>query len=369
MTASSSNKTQGALAGLRILEFAGLGPAPFACMMLADMGADIITLTRPGTASNDFPQVISRGRRVCEVDLKDPDSIQSVKTLIKHADVLIEGFRPGVMERLGIGPEQAQAINTRLIYGRMTGWGQTGPKAHLAGHDINYIALTGALHATGSRNSGPVQPLNLLGDYGGGSLYLLVGILAALVERNRSGLGQVIDAAITDGVLSMMTLSCEQGLRGQFTEERCSNLLDGGTPWYGVYETADGKHISIGSLEPQFFALLCQKLDLSQSLHNSQNDASHQDQLRATLKQRFASKTRDEWGNIFKDSDACVMPVLTLSEAATDPHNIARNAFVNVDNTLVPAPAPKLSRTPSTIKGLSSETIENLSTAIRSWTP
>ena len=362
------NTTPGALAGLRVLEFAGLGPAPFACMMLADMGAEIITLSRPGSSDSAGPQVIGRGRNICEVDLKDPDSIRMVKTLIKNADVLIEGFRPGVMERLGLGPEETMAINPRLVYGRMTGWGQQGPKSRLAGHDINYIALTGALHATGTRESGPVHPLNLLGDYGGGSLYLLVGILSALIERGQSGLGQVVDAAITDGVLSMMSLSCEQAFFGQFNEKRSSNLLDGGTPWYGVYETADGKHVAVGSLEPQFYALLCQTLGLDRSLLDAQNDTTRHDEVRAALEHAFASKTRDEWAEIFKDSDACVTPILTLSEAAADPHHRAREAFVDVDGKRVPAPAPKLSRTPSTIKALTSKKIENLSSAIKHWT-
>ena len=369
MRAGSLHKPCGALAGLRVLEFAGLGPAPFACMMLADMGADVITLVRQGAHVDTYPPVIGRSRNVCEVDLKSKDSLESVFDLIRLSDVLIEGFRPGVMERLGLGPEQAMAANRRLVYGRMTGWGQTGPLAHLAGHDINYIALTGALHATGTRTAGPVQPLNLLGDYGGGSLYRLTGVLASLVERHTSGLGQVVDAAITDGVLSMMSLSSAQAVRGEFVEERQSNLLDGGTPWYGVYQTADGGHVSVGSLESQFFALLCEHLEIEPSLRDAQADPSRWHLLRVEFARKFFMKTRNEWAEIFGSSDACVTPVLTLSEAAKHPHHLSREAFIKVDGELIPAPAPRFSRTPSAVHGLASNMLGDLTAACRHWAP
>lgn len=357
----------GPLRGIRVLEFAGLGPAPFACMQLADMGADIVTLVRPGGAIDEAPSLIGRGRHVCEADLKDAAARDQVLELLERCDVLVEGFRPGVMERLGLGPDDVLARNPRLVYARMTGWGQQGPLAHVAGHDLNYIAMTGALHATGSASSGPCPPLNLLGDYGGGSMYLIVGILAALLERQGSGRGQVVDAAITDGVLSMMTLSCAQAWRGEFSEQRQSNLLDGGTPWYGVYETADGKHISVAALEPQFFATLCERVGLDPSWQAARNDRARWGALRAEFSRVFASRTRDEWTALLASIDACVAPVLTLSEALRHPQHAGRGAVVEMDGVPLPAPAPRFSRTPSSVQSLAPCRLDGLGAARAKW--
>lgn len=342
---------KGPLAGLRVVEFAGLGPGPFACMLLSDMGADVVTVDRAGKALGDRSNIVGRGRIVVQADLKDPVSRAEILDLLECADVLVEGFRPGVMERLGLGPDVVAKLNPRLVYGRMTGWGQEGPQAQMAGHDINYIALSGALHAIGPAGGPPVPPLNLIGDYGGGSLYLIVGILAAIYEAQRSGLGQVVDAAISDGAISLMTHFVGRAQKGMFQERRGSNLLDGGAPYYSVYETADGRHISVGALEPQFFAELCERLDLDPTLRNSQHDKSRWPVLRAELSMIFRGRTRDEWATLFKGSDACVTPVLALSEASAHVQNTTRQAFVDVEGVRHPAPAPRFSRTPSAIQG------------------
>jgi alpha-methylacyl-CoA racemase len=288
---ASPARRAGPLADLRVVEFAGIGPGPFACMLLSDMGADVVTIDRPGARASDPRNVTQRGRTVVQADLKDAACIEQVLQLLQAADVLVEGFRPGVMERLGLGPEAVARRNARLVYGRMTGWGQHGPLAQAAGHDINYIALTGALHAIGTADR-PVPPLNLLGDYGGGSLYLVMGILAALHEARRSGLGQVVDAAITDGVVNLMAQFIGQSQRGAFVERRESNMLDGGWPWYGVYETADGPHVSVGPLEPQFFARLCELLQLGPEWQSAPSDRSRWPALREALAQLFKSRPR-----------------------------------------------------------------------------
>ena len=334
----------GPLQGLRVLEFAGLGPAPFACMLLADMGADVVLVDRPGTRVGDPLQIVNRGREVVHADLKSPDDRERVLALIANADVLVEGFRPGVMERLGLGPEVAMARNPALIYGRMTGWGQDGPLSATAGHDINYIALTGALAAIGPRDR-PVAPLNLLGDYAGGSLYLALGIMAAVHEARTSGLGQVVDAAITDGVIQLMTLFISQQQRGRFAEVRESNMLDGGAPWYSVYRCADGQHVAVGAIEPQFFALLVERLGLDSQWNQAQQDDSRWPELRTVIAEAFASRTRAEWEDLFAGSDACVTPVLGLSEAMRHPHNANRGSFTTLDGVVHPAPAPRFSRT------------------------
>lgn len=342
--------SRGPLAGLRVLEFAGLGPAPFACMLLSDMGADVVTVDRPGQALGDPAKLVSRGRRVVQADLKQAAGREAVQSLARHADVLVEGFRPGVMERLGLGPEDVCTGNPRLIYARMTGWGQSGPLADTAGHDLNCIALTGALHAIGPLNQGPVPPLNLVGDYAGGSLYLVVGILAALNERQCSGRGQVVDAAITDGVASLMTLFLSQSQRGQWTPQRGHNLLDGGSPFYSVYETADGQHVALAALEPQFFAKACELLGLEPAWQQAHGDTGRWPALRAELGRVFAQRTRADWQARFAGSDACVTGVLSLVEALQDPHLRARNTFVEVEGVAHPAPAPRFSRTPSSIQ-------------------
>lgn len=349
MQPQSPATAQGPLAGLRVVEFAGIGPGPFACMMLADMGADVVTVDRPGTAADHGGGIVGRGRRVVRVDLKQAAGRDAVLALLDEADVLVEGFRPGVMERLGLGPDVVCARHPRLVYGRMTGWGQTGPLAHAAGHDINYISIAGALHAIGPAGGAPVPPLNLVGDYGGGSLYLLVGILAALHEARTSGRGQVVDAAISDGTLSLMSLAYLQRSRGQFQTVRGSNLLDGGAPFYGTYLTADDQYVSIGAIEPQFFALVCEHLNIPAELRQAQYDTTRWPALREAFTQAFRQKTRTEWTEILDGTDACFAPVLDLEEAARHPHNQAREALVTVDGVLQPAPAPRFSRTPSAI--------------------
>lgn len=346
----ASTPFSGPLSGLRVVEFAGIGPGPFACMLLSDMGADVVTIDRPERQPSDATQIVLRGRTVVTANLKDPASREEVLALLDQADVLVEGFRPGVMERLGLGPEALAARNPRLVYGRMTGWGQDGPLALSAGHDINYIAITGALHAIGTPAS-PVPPLNLVGDYGGGSLYLVVGILAALHEARTSGRGQVVDAGITDGVINMMASFVGRSLRGAFTEERGKNMLDGGHPYYGAYATSDGKHVSIGPIEPQFWAEFCRRLEVPQNLRDAQHDPARWPQLRAALKQTFGARTQTGWTALLENTDACFAPVLPLSEAALHPHNVARKAFVDVEGVSHPAPAPRFSRTPSAIQG------------------
>lgn len=348
MTTPSSN---GPLTGLRVIEFAGIGPGPFACMMLSDMGADVVSIDRPGKKLGDRNNITGRGRTVVLADLKNPTAREDVLRLLDHADVLIEGFRPGVMERLGLGPDVIAARNPRLVYGRMTGWGQHGPLSQAAGHDINYIAIAGALHAIGPAGGPPVPPLNLVGDYGGGSLYLIVGLLAALHEAHRSGQGQVVDAAMTDGVISLMSNFVTQGLRGTFKEQRGTNLLDGGAPWYGVYETADAQHICIGSIEPQFFAEICERLGVPAELQDVQPDRARWPALRATFERIFKGKTQAEWVALLEGTDVCFAPVLPLSAVAKHPHNVARQAFVDVEGVSHPAPAPRFSRTPSAIQG------------------
>lgn len=350
MTPSSSTAS-GPLSGLRVIEFAGIGPGPFACMLLSDMGADVVTIDRPNRQLGDRNNITGRGRSVVLADLKDPTACEEVMALLEQADVLIEGFRPGVMERLGFGPEVVAARNPRLVYGRMTGWGQHGPLAQAAGHDLNYIALAGALHAIGPAGGAPTPPLNLVGDYGGGSLYLIVGILAALHEAKRSGLGQVVDAAMTDGVISLMSNFVSHARRGLFKEERGSNLLDGGAPYYRTFETADGQHVSIGPIEPQFFKDLCERVGLPTALHGSQLDRARWPEMHTEFERIFRSKRRDEWVALLEGTDVCFAPVLPLSEVARHPHNLARQAFVDVDGVSHPAPAPRFSRTPSAIQG------------------
>jgi alpha-methylacyl-CoA racemase len=359
--------SRGPLAGLRVVEFAGLGPGPFACMLLSDMGADIVTIDRPGRRLGDESDIIGRGRTVVLADLKLPDARADVLRLLASADVLVEGFRPGVMERLGLGPDIILASNPRLVYGRITGWGQDGPLARSAGHDINYLALTGALHAVGPAGGPPVPPLNLVGDYGGGSLYLVVGILAALFETRRSGRGQVVDAAIIDGVNSMMSLCAAGALRGTFIEQRASNVLDGGAPYYGTYETADGKHVCVGAIEPPFFADLCERLGLDACLRDAQHDRSRWPMLRAAFERTFRKRTRDAWASLFEGTDACVTPVVTLSEAACHVHQQARGAFVDVNGVRHPAPTPRFSRTASVVQGPAPGTASDLTQLIDRW--
>jgi alpha-methylacyl-CoA racemase len=341
-------RATGPLAGYRIVEFAGIGPGPFACMLLADMGAEVVTLDRVGARKN-MKSVAGRGRKVVELDLKTKDAIAKVLDLLGSADALIEGFRPGVMERLGLGPDVVRARNPKLVYGRMTGWGQEGPLANAAGHDINYISITGALAAIGPKEK-PVPPLNLVGDFGGGALYLVTGLLAALLEAAKSGQGQVVDTAMCDGAASLMSMFFDLTAMGRWREGREQNFLDGGAHFYGVYECGCGKFISIGSIEPQFYALLRQHADLTDPAFEAQMDPKAWPGLKDRLVAVFKSKTREEWCAIMEGTDICFAPVLTMSEAPKHPHMAARQVFVERHGITQPAPAPRFSRTPSTIR-------------------
>lgn len=345
---AASGRASGPLSGVRIVEFAGIGPGPFACMMLADMGAEVVTLDRVGARKN-LKSVAGRGRKVVELDLKDKAAIAQVLDLLGQADALIEGFRPGVMERLGLGPDVVMARNPRLVFGRMTGWGQEGPLAQAAGHDINYISVTGALAAIGTKDK-PVPPLNLVGDFGGGALYLVVGVLAALLEAKKSGKGQVVDAAMCDGAASLMSMFFDMVAAGRWTEGREGNFLDGGAHFYGVYECACGNFISIGSIEPQFYALLRRHAGLSDAEFDPQMDRKAWPSLRQRLADVFKTKTRKEWCKIMEGTDVCFAPVLTMSEAPEHPHMAARKIFVSRHGVTQPAPAPRFSRTPSAIR-------------------
>jgi len=336
-------------------------------MLLSDMGADVVTVDRVGNQFGDKNNIVNRGRTLVHANLKNPVCREQILGLIKNADVLVEGFRPGVMERLGFGPETLWEVNRRLIYARMTGWGQSGPSAKTAGHDINYISLTGALDAIGPAGGPPVPPLNLVGDYGGGALYLVVGILAALHEVKNSGAGQVVDAAITDGTLSMMTHFVAASLKGTFVEQRGSNMLDGGAPYYGVYETADKRHISVGAIEPHFFTELCKRLELGNEWQDAQNDQARWPALRAEFARIFSGRSRDDWAAIFDGSDACVTPVLSLSEAVSNQHHIARRSFVDINGITQPAPSPRFSRTPSEIQGPPPSRVDSVETIVEGW--
>jgi len=357
----------GPLSGLRVVEFAGIGPGPFACMLLSDMGAEVIRIDRPGASATDATDIIGRGRRTVLLDLKEPSDHAQVLELLARADVLVEGFRPGVMERLGLAPETVRDRNAKIVYGRMTGWGQDGPLAQAAGHDINYISIVGALAAIGTASGGPVPPLNLAGDYGGGSLYLVMGILAAYIEAQRSGRGQVVDAAICDGALSLMSLFQKLTLQGDFREERGSNMLDGGAPYYTTYETSDGKWIALGPIEAKFFELLCDKVGLPQHLRGAQNDRSRWPALRDEFARIFKSRSRDAWCTLLEGTDVCFAPVLTLSEAARHPHHVARGNFVDVAGVPHVAPAPRFSRTPSAIQSRAMHEPVTVAGILKQW--
>jgi alpha-methylacyl-CoA racemase len=344
----SQVRASGPLTGFRIVEFAGIGPAPFACMLLADMGAEVITLDRVGARKN-LKAVAVRGRKVVELDLKDKGAIAQVLDLLGGADALVEGFRPGVMERLGLGPDVVLARNPKLVYGRMTGWGQDGPLAQAAGHDINYISVTGALAAIGTKEK-PVPPLNLVGDFGGGALYLVVGVLAALLEASKSGNGQVVDTAMCDGAASLMSMFFDMTAMGRWIEGRENNFLDGGAHFYGVYQCSCGNFVSIGSIEPQFYALLREHAGLSEACFDAQMDRKAWPELRAKLTEVFKSKTRDDWCEIMEGTDICFAPILTMVEAPKHPHMAAREVFVTRHGVTQPAPAPRFSRTPSAIR-------------------
>jgi alpha-methylacyl-CoA racemase len=356
----------GPLAGIRILEFSGIGPGPFCGMLLSDMGADVLRIDRKDGDRGDKTHVTRRGRKSVALDLKHPAAREACLQLIDTADALYEGFRPGVMERLGLGPDIALRRNKRLVYGRMTGWGQDGPLSQAAGHDINYIALTGALHAIGTAER-PVPPLNLVGDFGGGALYLVVGLLAALLHARATGEGQVVDAAMTDGAASLMAAFYGHRAGGRWTDRRAANGVDGGAPYYGVYQCSDGAWIALGSIEPQFFAILLTKLGITDFPRDRQRDPTHWPDLRARLEATFRTRPRADWVALMEGSDACFAAVLSLAEAPAHPHNVARGTFVTVDGVLQPAPAPRFSRTPSEIQALDPGIGAHNETGLTSW--
>jgi alpha-methylacyl-CoA racemase len=329
------------LSDIRVIEMAGIGPGPFAGMLLSDMGADVIRIDRPADAGGDAEPVLGRGKRSVILDLKDPTGLGSLLRLVETADVLIDVYRPGVAERLGFGPAICLARNPRLVFGRMTGWGQSGPLAARAGHDIDYIAVAGALGAMGRAGAVPAPPLNLVADYGGGALYLVVGVLAALVERARTGKGQVVDAAMVDGAASLTALFHQMAAAGMWRDERGVNLLDGGAPFYDVYPASDGRFVALGAIEPKFFAELLSGLGLDADDLPAQYDRSGWPRLREAIGAALARETRDFWEERFAGSDACVAPVLTMAEAATHPYNTARGVFVETGGVIQPGPAPR----------------------------
>ena len=338
----------GPLQGIKVIEIAGIGPGPFCAMMLSDLGAEVIRVDRRtalGTGSKF--NVLNRGRKSLAVDLKNPGGVEIVLRLVEKADALIEGFRPGVTERLGFGPDVCLERNPKLVYGRMTGWGQEGPMAQAAGHDINYISLSGVLHSIGRKGERPVPPLNLIGDFGGGGMLLALGVTSALLETQKSGKGQVIDAAMIDGSAALM--ASVYGLRamGIWGEDRETNMLDGGAHFYDAYECADGKWISIGSIEPQFYALLLEKCEITDPDFQKQMDRDGWPQLNAKIADIFKSKSRDEWCDLMEGTDVCFSPVLSLDEAPEHTHNKSRDTFINIDDVVQPAPAPRFSRTPT----------------------
>ncbi|TIC89378.1 CoA transferase [Nocardioides sp. GY 10113] len=340
----------GPLKGIKVVEIAGIGPSPHACMILADLGADVIRVERPGgqVLTGGSHDLLNRGRPSVALNLKDPAAIATVLDLVEGADVLVEGMRPGVLERLGLGPDVCHERNPRLVFARMTGWGQDGPWAQAAGHDMNYIAITGTLFGLGQDPSKPQFPANLIGDFGGGSTYLVIGILAALLEARVSGQGQVVDAAIVDGTANLNAMTAAFLLGGTFREERAANLLDGGAPYYDIYETADGEHMSVGALEPQFYEEFVTLLGIKEAAPD-RYDPANADALRELIAATFKTRTRDEWSAVFDATDACVAPILRMSEAPSHPHVKAREIFVEHEGMVQPAPAPRFSRTGATL--------------------
>ena len=358
----------GPLTGIRVVEMAGIGPGPFTAMMLSDLGAEVIRVDRLSHKGiGHRANVLNRGRKSIAVDLKNPRGVETTLRLIRQADVVLEGFRPGVMERLGLGPEKCLSVNPRLIFGRMTGWGQTGPLSQAAGHDINYISIAGALGAMGYADRPPAPPLNLVGDFGGGAMYLLTGILAALVERATSEQGQIIDAAMSDGTASLLSPFFGLMAMNMWTTDRFSNRLDGGAFYYGSYECSDGRYISIGSLEPQFYALLLEKAEITDPEFQEQLDEAAWPAKREKLTQLFKTKTRQQWCDIMEGTDVCFAPVLDLEEAPNHPHNIDRKTFVELDGVVQPAPAPRFSRTQGEIQGPAAMAGEHTREVLSAW--
>lgn len=362
----------GPLAGMKVIEMPAIGPVPFCGMLLADLGADVLRIDRTGPADLGLPvepkfELLGRGKRSLALDLKQPQAIALVLKLCEKADVILEGFRPGVMERLGLGPDVCLGRNPKLVYGRMTGWGQEGPMAQAAGHDINYIALTGVLASIGTRDTGPIPPLNLVGDFGGGSLYLAMGLLAALFERQRSGKGQVVDAAMVDGAASLMSLFYGMKASGLWQDQRGVNVLDTGAPWYGTYECKDGLYVSIGSIEGKFYAELIEKLGLDPNALPKQHDRRRWGELHAAFAATFRTRTRAEWCAVMEGTDICFAPVLSLEEAPKHPHMAARGTFVEANGVTQPAPAPRFSRTPGQVSKPAPKRGEGGREALAEW--
>jgi alpha-methylacyl-CoA racemase len=357
---------QGPIAGLRVLEFAGVGPGPFAAMLLSDLGADVVRVDRPGAKRDLASAVLDRGRRSVALDLKRERDLEVCLALIDRAEVLIEGYRPGVMERLGLGPAVALQRNPRLVYGRVTGYGQSGPLARAAGHDINYIALSGALHAIGTAER-PSVPLNLLGDFAGGGLYVVVGVLAAVLHARATGNGQIVDAAMSDGSASLMGAIFGLRAAGHWSDQRADNILDGAAPFYGVYQCSDGRWLALGALEDRFYLALIRSLGLRLEELPSRDDRSHWSELRSLIAAQIRTRTRAQWCEALADTDACVAPVLSLDEAPLHPHNRARGTFVEVDGMVQPAPQPQFSATPGGIQGPAPETGQGWATTLASW--
>lgn len=363
----------GPLTGFKVIELAGIGPAPMCAMMLSDMGAEVVRIdrltdARLGISMPKKFNFLGRGRKSIALDLKNPTAIDALLKLIDNADALIEGFRPGVMERLGLGPDVCLQRNPKLVYGRVTGWGQEGPLSKCAGHDINYIALSGALHAIGRNDDEPpAPPLNLVGDFGGGTMFILVGILAALLEVKNSGKGQIVDAGMVDGALSLMTSIYGMHASGMHKDVRGSNILDSGSHFYNTYETSDGRYISIGSIETKFYDELLEKLELEPDSLPPQMERESWPAMKEKLKDLFLSKTRDQWCAIMENTDICYAPILTLEEAPNYPHNSERDAFIEVEGVFHPAPAPRFSMTPSSIKGPTPKTGIHTEEVFKDW--
>ncbi len=375
MHASVNNARKGPLAGIRIIELAGIGPGPLAGMLLADMGAEVLRIERPGDADLGVKRerrfdLMLRNRKSIALDLKDPQGVATVLELVEQADALIEGYRPGVTERMGLGPDACMARNPRLVYGRVTGWGQHGPLAHTAGHDINYIALTGALNAIGQRGGPPAIPPAYLGDFAGGGMFLVAGVLAALIEAGKSGKGQVVDAAIVDGAAALGTVFFGMTAAGQWRQERGSNVLDSGAHYYNVYPCKDGRWISVGPIEARFYRDLLARLGVDADVLGAQGDPRNWDAASAELAEVFLTRTRDEWCALLEGTDACFAPVLDYEEAPRHPHLQARGTFIEVDGIMHPAPAPRFSRTPSVPPSAPREAdVRDIAQVLANWLP
>ena len=362
----------GPLAGIKVIEFAGIGPGPFCGMLLSDMGADVVRIDRPGKSMSAIPmethcEVLNRGRRSVVLDLKSTEGVRAAKELIAKADIVIEGFRPGVMEKLGLGPEDCIALRPSLIYGRMTGWGQDGALASSAGHDVNYIALTGALDAIGAAGGPPIPPLVLVGDFGGGGMLLALGVLAAHIEAKHSGVGQVVDAAMVDGSALLMSAIYGMKAAGHWDGGRGNNVLDGGAPWYSVYEMKDGLYGSVAAIEPQFYAEFIERIGLDMSTLPPQHDKSRWPELRAIFAEKFKEKTLRQWCDLLEGTDACFSPVLSMSDAPQHPHMKQRNSFTTINGVVQPAPAPRFSKNPTSVQRPPPQKGEHTQEVLQEW--